>query len=73
MEITFANIKCTRNAKKTIKTSDIALLLTESVESFAITILNALINCEFPRLTALYNKLHFASPSLSTRLPFIIL
>ena len=30
------------------------LLLTESVESFAIAILDAVIDCEFPRLTALY-------------------
>ena len=31
-----------------IKTSDMALLLIESVESFAITILDTLIDCEFP-------------------------
>ena len=70
MEITFANNKCARNVKKTIKTSDMALLLTES---FAIAILDALIDCEFPRLTALYNELRFASPSMRTRLPFVIL
>ena len=33
MEITFANNKYASNVKKTIKT-DMALLLTESVESF---------------------------------------
>jgi len=59
MEITFANNKCARNVKRTIKTSDMALLLTESVESFAIAILDALVDCEFPRLTALYNELRF--------------
>ena len=56
MEITN---KCARNVKRTIKTSDVALLLTESVESFAIAILNALIDCEFLRLTVLYNELCF--------------
>ena len=43
------------------------------VESFAIAILDVLIECEFPRLTALYNELRFASPSMRIRLPFIIL
>ena len=73
MEITFANNKCARNVEKTIKTSDIELPLKELVESFAIAILDALIDCEFPRLTALYNELRFASPSMRTRLPFVIL
>ena len=36
-----------------------ALLLTESVESFAITILDMLIDFEFLRLTALYNYAFF--------------
>ena len=53
MEITFANTKCARNVKRTIKTSDMTLLLTELVGSFAIAILDALVDCEFPRLTAL--------------------
>ena len=61
MDITFVNNKCARNVKRTIKTSDMALHLTESVESFAIAILDTLIDCEFPRLTALYNELHFLS------------
>ena len=71
MEITFANNKCARNVKRTMKTSDMPLLLTELVESFAIAILDALIDCEFPRLTALYNELGMlsliASPSMHTR------
>ena len=40
------NQKCARNVKRTIKTSDMALLIIELVESFAI--LDALIECEFP-------------------------
>ena len=48
MGITFTNQKCGRNVKKTIKTSDMALLLIESIESFTIGIVNALIDCEFP-------------------------
>ena len=59
MDITFVNNQCARNVKRTIKTSDVTLHLTESVESFAVAILDALVNCEFPRLTALYNKLRF--------------
>ena len=66
MGITFANQKCGRNVKMTIKTSDMALLLIESIESFTISVVNALTDCEFPRLTALYNELRFffASPSI---------
>ena len=51
MGITFANNtnqKCARNLKRTIKTSDMALLIRELVYSFAIAILNVLIDCEFP-------------------------
>ena len=59
MDITFVNNKCARNVKRTIKTSDMALHLTESVESFAIAILDVLVDCEFPRLAALYNELRF--------------
>ena len=65
MEITFANNKYASSVKKTIKT-DMALLLTKLVESFAIANLDTLIDCEFPRLTVLYNKIHFASPSMRT-------
>ena len=46
MGITFTNQKCVRNVKKTIETS----------ESFAIGILNTLIDCELPWLTTLYNE-----------------
>ena len=35
---------------------------TESVGSFAIAILDALIDGEFPRLTGLYNELRFLLP-----------
>ena len=42
------NEKCARNVKRTIKTSDMALLLIELVESFAIAILDVLIDCKFP-------------------------
>ena len=38
------NEKCTRNVKRT---SDMALLLIELVESFAIINVNVLIDCEF--------------------------
>ena len=38
------NEKCTRNVKRT---SDLALLLIELVESFAIINVNVLIDCEF--------------------------
>ena len=38
------NEKCARNVKRTIKASDMALLLTELIESFAITILDVLID-----------------------------
>ena len=46
MGITFAiaNQKCARNVKRTMKTSDMALLF---IASFAITILDVLIECEF--------------------------
>ena len=50
MEINFANNKCARNVEKDYKNIR---------HAFAITILDMLIDCEFPRLTALYNKLHF--------------
>ena len=48
MGITFAiaNQKCARNVKRTIKTSDNSTAFL--VESFAIAILDALIDCEFP-------------------------
>ena len=39
------NQKCARNAKRTIKTSDMVLLL---IKLFAIAILDAHIDCEFP-------------------------
>ena len=42
------NQKYTRNLKRTIKTSDMALLLIELGESFATAILDMLIDCEFP-------------------------
>ena len=50
MGITFAiaNQKRARNVKRTIKTSDTALLFIKLVESFANAILDALIDCEFP-------------------------
>ena len=50
MGITFviANQKRTRNVKRTIKTSDMVLLFIKLVESFAIAILNTLIDCKFP-------------------------
>ena len=47
MGITFANQKYARNVKRTIKTSDMALLLIELGESFTIAILDMLIDCEF--------------------------
>ena len=43
-----ANQKCARNVKRTIKTSDTALLFIKLVESFTIAILNVLIDCKFP-------------------------
>ena len=46
MQIT--NQKGARNVKRTIRTLDMALLLIELIESFAIAILDALIDCEFP-------------------------
>ena len=45
MEITFAN-KNQKHARNVKRTSDMALLLTELIESF--TILDMLIDCEFP-------------------------
>ena len=50
MGITFAiaNQKRARNVKRTIKTSDTALLFIKLVESFANAILDTLIDCEFP-------------------------
>ena len=49
MGITFtiANQKRARNVKRTIKTSDMVLFFIKLVDSFAIAILNALIDCEF--------------------------
>ena len=41
------NQKCATNVKSTIKTSDMALLLIESL-AVAIHHLDALIDCEFP-------------------------
>ena len=43
-----ANQKRARNVKRTIKTSDMALLLVKLVESFAIAIFDTLTDCEFP-------------------------
>ena len=48
MGITFANQKCGRNVKRTIKTSEMALLLIESIESFTTSVVNVLIDYEFP-------------------------
>ena len=50
VEITFAiaDQKRARNVKMTIKTSDTALLFIKLVESFAIVILDVLIDYEFP-------------------------
>ena len=48
MGITFtiANQKRARNVKR-IKTSDMVLFFIKLVDSFAIAVLNALIDCEF--------------------------
>ena len=50
MGITFAiaNQKHASNVKKTIKTSDRALLFIKLVESFTIAILDTLIDCKLP-------------------------
>ena len=49
------NQKCARNVKRTIKTSDMALILVELVESFAICqSLMCLSTTTFRCLTALY-------------------
>ena len=64
------NQKCARNVKRSIKTSDMALLLIELVASFAIAILDALNDCEFPLghcsppQTTLSNLSLIASPSI---------
>ena len=58
------NQKCARNVKRTIKTSDMALLLIELVASFAIAVLDALIDCEFPLGCCSPSRTTIASPSI---------
>ena len=49
MGITFAiaDLKHVKNVKRTVKISDTALLFIKLVESFAIAILDTLIDCKF--------------------------
>ena len=54
------NQKYARNVKRSIKTSDMVLLLIELVASFAIAILDALNDCEFPLPTRNSNYASFS-------------
>ena len=74
MGITFAiaNLKCARDVKRTIKTSDTALLF---IKSFTITILDTLINCEFllTHSTMNFDCFSHLKNNLCTGLPLVIL